>query len=146
MLARILVCTDGSDHALNAARTAAEIAAKFGSKVTLLTVLQPLALTVPPMCFPEGGSSIDPYLQDADGIQGEIMDHTGRIFDSLGVSYTRRRELGHPVDIITDVAEEEHADLIVMGSRGLGGFRRFVLGSTSDGVLHHAHCPVLIAR
>jgi nucleotide-binding universal stress UspA family protein len=44
------------------------------------------------------------------------------------------------------LAEEEGADLIVMGSRGLGGIRRALMGSVSDSEVHHAHCPVLVVR
>jgi nucleotide-binding universal stress UspA family protein len=47
---------------------------------------------------------------------------------------------------IVALAEELGADLIVMGSRGLGGVRRALMGSVSDSVLRHAHCPVLVVR
>ena len=47
---------------------------------------------------------------------------------------------------IVALAEEIQADLIVMGSRGLGGLRRALMGSVSDSVVRHAHCPVLVVR
>jgi nucleotide-binding universal stress UspA family protein len=47
---------------------------------------------------------------------------------------------------IVALAEELQADLIVMGSRGLGGVRRALMGSVSDSVVRHAHCPVLVVR
>jgi nucleotide-binding universal stress UspA family protein len=47
---------------------------------------------------------------------------------------------------IVALAEELRADLIVMGSRGLGGLRRALMGSVSDSVVRHAHCPVLVVR
>jgi nucleotide-binding universal stress UspA family protein len=47
---------------------------------------------------------------------------------------------------IVALAEELGADLIVMGSRGLGGVRRALMGSVSDSVVRHAHCPVLVVR
>jgi nucleotide-binding universal stress UspA family protein len=47
---------------------------------------------------------------------------------------------------IVGLAEELQADLIVMGSRGLGGVRRALMGSVSDSVVRHAHCPVTIVR
>jgi nucleotide-binding universal stress UspA family protein len=47
---------------------------------------------------------------------------------------------------IVALAEELQADLIVMGSRGLGGLRRVLMGSVSDSVVRHAHCPVLVVR
>ena len=52
----------------------------------------------------------------------------------------------HPADGIVQVAEETGADLVVMGSRGLGGFKRAFMGSVSDSVVRHAHCPVLVVR
>jgi nucleotide-binding universal stress UspA family protein len=44
------------------------------------------------------------------------------------------------------LAEKEGAELIVMGSRGLGCIRRALMGSVSDSIVHHAHCPVLVVR
>ena len=47
---------------------------------------------------------------------------------------------------IVNLSEEVGADLIVMGSRGLGGVRRALMGSVSDSVVRHAHCPVFVVR
>lgn len=55
-------------------------------------------------------------------------------------------EFGKPGELICHKAKEEVADLIIMGTRGQGKIRRTILGSVSDYVLHHAHCPVLIFR
>jgi len=49
-------------------------------------------------------------------------------------------------EAIVDVAKEEHAMIVVMGTRGMGTIRRTMLGSVSDYVVHHAHCPVLVVR
>jgi len=50
----------------------------------------------------------------------------------------------HPGESIVQLATAEHATMIVMGTRGLGFIRRTILGSVSDYVLHHAHCPVAV--
>ena len=52
---------------------------------------------------------------------------------------------GEPADVILDVAEEQGADLVVVGNRGMTGARRFLLGSVPNKVAHHAMCDVLIA-
>ena len=53
---------------------------------------------------------------------------------------------GSPGEVIVRVAEDENADIIVIGTRGLGVVRRTLLGSVSDYVLHHAHVPVIVTR
>ena len=53
---------------------------------------------------------------------------------------------GNPGQVICDIAQEHHAGLIVMGTRGLGTVRRTIMGSCSDYVVHHAHCPVCVCR
>jgi nucleotide-binding universal stress UspA family protein len=55
-------------------------------------------------------------------------------------------EFGIPDTAIIDLAEELGAGLIVMGSRGLGGVMRALMGSISDSVVRHAHCPVMVVR
>ena len=63
------------------------------------------------------------------------------------VSGTIRTEGGSkPGEIIVKVADEEKATMIVMGTRGLGKVRRTILGSVSDFVVHHAHCPVIVCK
>ena len=51
-----------------------------------------------------------------------------------------------PGHVIVDKANEEHAQMVVMGTRGMGTVRRTLMGSVSDYVVHHAHCPVIICR
>ncbi|MDP9287129.1 MAG: universal stress protein [Thermoproteota archaeon] len=50
------------------------------------------------------------------------------------------------VGVVVDYAEHEGVDLIVMGSRGLSGFKKLLLGSTASGVVTYAHCPVLVVN
>jgi nucleotide-binding universal stress UspA family protein len=66
---------------------------------------------------------------------------TARAIGVEAACYTRR---GDPAEAILDVAEEQAADLIVVGSKGMQGNRRFLLGSVPDKVSHHAPCSVLI--
>ncbi|HZP80897.1 MAG TPA: universal stress protein [Chthonomonadaceae bacterium] len=146
MFQKILVGSDGSEDALKAARTAAEIAVKFDGEIVLVTVFNPAPLLASGALTSGAVISTETVYQAAEEAQVAVEARTGKVLAEAGARYTARRELGHPVDKIVRVAEEEQADLIVLGSRGLGGFQRFLLGSVSDGVLHHAHCPVLIVR
>jgi nucleotide-binding universal stress UspA family protein len=66
--------------------------------------------------------------------------------EAAGVTAVTRASQGDPADAILDVAEEQHADLIVVGNRGLAGAKRFLLGSVPNRVSHHAPCSVLIVR
>jgi nucleotide-binding universal stress UspA family protein len=54
--------------------------------------------------------------------------------------------MGKAAAEIVELAEELGAGLVVVGSRGLGGIRRALMGSVSDSVVRHAHCPVLVVR
>jgi nucleotide-binding universal stress UspA family protein len=146
MFQHILLASDGSDNALRAAHAAAEIAKKFDARVTLLTVFNPPVMAPPFLGGPEPMIDAEVLTQQAEEIQEAVERRTGQALEQHGVVYEARREVGHPVDHIVGVAEKEHVDLIVMGSRGLGGLQSFLLGSVSDRVLHHAHCPVLIVR
>ena len=147
MFTKILLCTDGSNHALEAARATVELAQKFGSEVVLLNVFNPAIVPVPFVGLPEASvftaTNMGCY---AEQVQEEIETATGKVLAEGGVGYRARRELGHPVDRIVSIAQDEKADLIVMGSRGMGAWQSYLLGSVSDGVIHHAHCPVLIIK
>jgi nucleotide-binding universal stress UspA family protein len=63
-----------------------------------------------------------------------------------GVELETYAREGDPAEVIIQVANEQQADLIVVGSRGLTGIQRFLLGSVSSKVSHHAPCSVMIVR
>jgi nucleotide-binding universal stress UspA family protein len=75
-----------------------------------------------------------------------ILNEAERTFDTTGIRITRAFAMGEPAVAILEKAREYKADLIVMGSRGLGQIGGLILGSVSERVLHGAHVPVLIVR
>ena len=137
MFNKILVCTDGSDCALKSAKLAADLAATCGAKVIILHVFQSPVLS-------DTGFAAVPL--DVDEIHEAVLNSAAPIFEEARVPYELRRREGHPVVQILRTSADEATDLIVVGSRGLGTFQSLLLGSVSDGVLHHAHCPVLVVR
>ena len=146
MYKQILVCSDGSANALHAAEAAAAIAEKFDSKIAVLSVFFPTPLLASFGEAPEAAACMDTVMSIGEGQHDAIQSATGKVFQDHGIPVTQMREFGHPVDTIVSAAEVIEADLIVIGSRGMSGFKSLLLGSVSDGVLHHAHCPILVVR
>ena len=142
MFTSILLASDGSACALKAAAAAATLASKFTARLTIINVFQPIPAYGP---FREVVNS-DLHEQYVRELQEHAISPAGRIMEGMGVPYRSRQEVGQPAAEIVRVAEEEGCDLIVLGSRGLSGFQEFLLGSVSDRVAHHAHCPVLIVK
>ena len=146
MFKTILYCTDGSDTAVVAGSIAAAMAKQFGATLTALHVFHPPAYVYP--AFDGAGFIIDPVDANrfAQEVQDSIAKRTERPLKEFGVPFDVRQEVGYPSDVIVRIADEEKFDLIVMGSRGMSAIKSFLLGSVSDRVVHHAHCPVLIVR
>jgi nucleotide-binding universal stress UspA family protein len=148
---RILLATDGSEEATWAAQTAIDLANKTGGSE--LHVVYADTLPYSPALY-EGyqeGVDVGAYLQDESEElmrigQGRLDEQVRKIEAAGGSVAQAHYRLGRPDAEITAVAEEIGAGLIVVGSRGLGGLRRAMLGSVSDSVVRHAHCPVLVVR
>ena len=142
MYTNILLASDGSDCALRAATAAGTLADKFKSRLTLINAFQPI-----PTIGPYGEIL---YTGQDDNYTVEMKDYAlaraGQILDEMKVPFHSRQEIGDPAAEIIRVAEAEGCDLIVVGSRGQGALKSLLLGSVSDHVVHHAHCPVLIVR
>ncbi len=146
MFERILACTDGSEDSLDAVEIAATLAKKYQAALKVLSVFstyyaEPAYMGVWAMAIPQ--ETID---ECAKAQSAEIEKQVQPVLERHGISGEIVQEMGHPVDCIVDAAKREHSDLVVIGSRGMGAFDSFMLGSVSDGVLHHAPCPVLVTR
>ena len=145
---KALIATDGSDHALDAAKRAKDLLAP-GTEYTLLTVEPPpvvpeaapvMGLDTVPITSPEAAEELtEAYREEAN----ESLERTARV---LGGEAARRVEYGDAATEITRVAEEDGFDVIVVGSQGAGFVKRVLMGSVSQHLLHHAPCPVLVVR
>jgi len=146
MFHTILIGSDGSEYAENAALLASEIAKRFASQIVVLNVFDLSFAAAGDAGY--GAMSVAPQILE-ECIQGELAaaeKAVKPILAPLQPPYRMLQELGHPVDAIIAVAGREKADLIVVGSRGRSRLEELFLGSVSSGVLHYAHCPVLIER
>ncbi len=150
MFSRILLASDGSGDANQAATAAASLAERFGAQMHILHVFSLL----PP---DSARTDVSPFHDQSSILQGVVerwaeksADEVGhrikRALSSYDIPYTFHQENGDPAAVIVQVAEREGFDLIVIGCRGLGPALRDRLGSVSDWVSHHAPCPVLIVR
>ena len=75
-----------------------------------------------------------------------MLKRAARDAVSQGIEVETHAREGQPAEVIIDVAKQVQADLIVVGSRGLTGIKRFLLGSVSSKVSEHASCSVMIVR
>ena len=140
MFDRILLAVDGSDHAFHAARKAAELVrlmkpVEFRIVVAYDTI--PMYLGEPNLQF-----TLDSLKSNAEKVLKETISQVGELPVEI---HTEILE-GSPAEAILNVANTRKSDLIVMGSRGLGRLAGLLLGSTSQKVVAHANCPVLIVR
>jgi len=145
MFTRIVVGTDGSETAKEAVRQATELAKQTGATLDVVSAYEP----VPSSRLREE------RLQAPSDIEHEVNPHAdvdailaeaARDVEGSGVNVRTFARQGEPADAILDVAEEENADLIVVGNKGMTGAKRFLLGSVPNKVSHHAPSSVLIVR
>ncbi|MDQ4003242.1 MAG: universal stress protein [Actinomycetota bacterium] len=135
----ILLATDGSLDAALALETAVDLANTTNSELHVVTAARG---------YPAYDIRIEEVAEQLRQEAQEVLDEQVRRVDEVGgtVQEAHVRVGERRSDEIVKVAEEVRAGLIVMGSRGLGGVRRTLMGSVSDAVVRHAHCPVLIVR
>lgn len=145
MFKKILVPTDGSPMALQAAKYARTMAEKFDGEVTLIHVVQNY-YNLPAFSMPDTLTIPMSVLSDLEANGRLILAKTKEIFSGFNGKLSTRLEYGPPAKQVVDVAIEEHYSLIVMGCRGLGSLTGLLLGSVSNHVIHYASCPTLIVK
>lgn len=147
MFERILVPVDGSNISVLLAKTAAKMAAKFGSEVVLFHVMQlPLPMEV-----------LDPGREGPTDIYGEIkgrvenfgkrvLKNASGEFASLNVATSQKTVWGDPAGEIIKEADQGGYGLIIIGSRSLDDMEAWLIGSVSNKVVQRSRCPVLVVR
>lgn len=144
MYKQILVALDDSPRAPEVLRHAAELAARDGATLHLCR-----AVNVPV------GIPLDAWMLAGDELAQRLLDHAKEELAALTkvllplktpIVWGRRVcHLGVPAQVVVELADELHADLVVIGSHGYNAFER-VLGTTAARIVNHARCSVLVVR
>ncbi len=140
LINRILLATDGSEDAVLAARAATDLSRKTGAELHVAHVWH-----IPIGAWPAMSDMYSSYYElQAEEVLAEQVEDIEKVGGEVAESHLRSRAAA--ADELLYLAREVNADLIVMGSRGAGRLRRLATGSVSEGVVHHAHLPVLMLR
>jgi nucleotide-binding universal stress UspA family protein len=145
MFGSIVVGTDGSETAGEAVRQATDLAKAVGAQVHVVSAFEPVGnqrLREERTQVPDDMQWMVNVREDVEATLRAAADRIGE----AGVQVETYPRQGDPADAILDVAEEQNADLIVVGNKGMTGAKRFLLGSVPNKVSHHAPCSVLIIR
>ena len=139
----VMVAVDLSEEAGQVLGEAQKLAADHGAKLSLISVVKPLTQVY-------GGLDMAAYTQASVNFEREAQAQTTEQLKALGAGAGVEAEnvhavIGAPAPQIVDTAKDLGVDLIVVGSHGKHGLG-LLLGSTANGVLHHAECDVLTIR
>ena len=141
----MVVGTDGSETAREAVRQATELASRIGAKMHLVSAYEP----VPEARLREERSGVPEDVEWTINPREDVsvtLEDAAQVIRDEGIDVDTHARMGDPADAILDVAEEQSADLIVVGNKGMTGAKRFLLGSVPNKVSHHAPCSVMIIR
>jgi len=143
---KVLLATDGSNFSEAAVQAIASQMRPEIAEVLLLQVVERSAFPIPPQMAPGYAPEKDEVLKEQFRQAQGSVDRAKEVLRSTGF-----RVSGRVIDAeirtgILDVAAEWHADLIVLGSHGRRGIKRFLLGSVAEAVAHNAPCSVMIVR
>jgi nucleotide-binding universal stress UspA family protein len=138
----ILLATDGSKEAELAASTAAELSEKTDSELHIIYVGE-----VPLVYHPERHGGYHINYEKAESQARELLEAQVEKMKETGATVAQAHlRMGKADEEIVELAESMGVGLIVMGTRGHGKIRRALVGSVSESVVRHAHCPVTIVR
>lgn len=139
MFKHILVGFDGSEPSKRAFDAALDLAAESGAELLAITVVR-----APEAAELEG--EVDEALHEIDGPLAKAVGWGKQKAKRVKVSCTFKRQIGHPAELITRIAGTGKYDLIVLGRRGRSPIKHWLVGSTTDRIVDHAPCAVLIVH
>jgi nucleotide-binding universal stress UspA family protein len=142
---KILVPIDGSECSFNAARYAVKLAKNENAQLFCIHVIG----SMPYYGYIGSPPAIEQYYKDLEEKVQSWFDKVRDIARNEGISEPKTETFSGVksiIESIIDYAANKNIDLIVIGTRGRTGLKRFVMGSVANGVVQHAHCPVLLVR
>jgi nucleotide-binding universal stress UspA family protein len=141
---KILIPIDGSEYSFNAARCAIEVAKKENAKLYCIHVISNI-----PYGYESSPYAIDQCYKDLEQKVQSWFDRVREMAEKEGISKLKTETftgVKSVIGSIIDYASTSDIDLIVIGTRGRTGLKRFFMGSVANGVVQHAHCSVLLVR
>lgn len=143
---RIVVAFDGSQDATKAVKTACSMAKEYGADLEIVHIYSiPIFTYASPAPTPQVDARI--LEGSAREAASRILEGAKRLAEESGVAaHYELLQAGSVVQAIVEFAANEKCDLIVVGTRGMTGFKKLILGSVSSGIVSHAQCPVLVVR
>ena len=145
MFDSMVVGTDGSETAKEAVRQATDLAGRLRAKVHLVSAYEPVSESRLREEREQTPGDLQWMVSPREDVS-TTLEEAAVVLRELGVEVETHAREGDPADAILDVAEEQRADLIVVGNKGMTGAKRFLLGSVPNKVSHHAPCSVMIIR
>ena len=145
MFDRIVVGTDGSETATNAVQTAIELAKISKAKLEIVSAYEP----IPQQRLKEESQGISGDVSHSVNPREDVqfvLDKAAAEAKKAKVDVVTHPREGDPADAILDVAEENDADLVLVGNKGMTGAKRFLLGSVPNKISHHSPCDVWIVK
>ncbi len=145
---RILITTDGSDFSKAAVEKCCQMVVKPDE--TAIKIVSVYEVTLPLDVFPSPTEFSERLENSAREQAEEFAEQAAALireyFPNSNIDLTTQISIGAPEQILIETAKEWNADLVVVGSHGRGFWGRMLLGSTTDALVHHAPCSVLVVR
>jgi nucleotide-binding universal stress UspA family protein len=141
----IVVGTDGSGTATEAVRQATELARLTGARIHLVSAYEPVGSVRLREEREQVPADLEWMVNPREDVD-RTLSEAAREIDAAGVEVSAYARQGDAADAILDVAEEQAADVIVVGNKGMTGAKRVLLGSVPNKISHHAPCSVMIIR
>jgi nucleotide-binding universal stress UspA family protein len=146
MFQSIIVGTDGSAGATRAVLAAAALGTPGETRLHVVCVAKPSKLQGLAAAETVPTAALGTWEDAAKDTLETVLEHAARAARDAGLEVETHTGYGNPAEVLCDLAERVHADVIVVGNRGMQGPRRFVLGSVPNHVSHHAPCSVFIVN
>jgi len=143
---RSIICgVDGSGDSQAALAVAIDLAARLRLRLIMANVVEPIRAPHSAAASVGIGAIRQPLHQATDLQEGAAQELLGELSAALGLEQADQRVVvGYAAERLADLADEEDAQMIVVGSRGRGAFRAAFLGSVSTSLVGVARCPVLV--